>query len=50
MIRCALALIRRPLMSTPRALQPVDLAGQDLRVDDDAVADDAALARVAGSR
>jgi hypothetical protein len=31
-------------------LEPVDLAGQDLRVDDDAVADDAALAGIEDPR
>ena len=46
MIRWALALMRRPDTSTPLGAQLVELVGQHLRVDHDAVADHAQLARV----
>ena len=50
MIRCALALRLRPLHVDAARAQAVDLADQDRRVDDDAVADDAARARVEDAR
>ena len=46
MIRCALALMRRPERSTPFARRLVQLARQHLRVDHDAVADRAQLAGI----
>ena len=46
MIRCALALTLRPADVDAAAAQAVDLVGQHARVDDDAVADHAGLARV----
>ena len=44
-IRCALAETSSLEQSTPRAVQPVDLVQQHLRVDDHAVADDRDAAR-----
>ena len=46
MIRCALAETLQPAHVDAARAQAVDLGGQHLRVDDDAVADDAGLARV----
>ena len=46
MIRCALARQLQPADVDAAGAQPVDLGGQHLRVDHDAVADDARLAGV----
>ena len=50
MIRCALAEIRSEVVSTRRRAQLLELVGQHLRVDHDAVADHAQRARVQDPR
>ena len=50
MITCALAEMRRPLTFDAAALQAGDLVGDDLRIDDHAVADHAELVGVEDPR